>query len=130
MEKKFDIFPPKFKKGRALYTSQQINQIRKDLVANEKLPVLRQKWGLTYQMVKYFIEHYMHSDDQGLSSIYFKEQSSWDRPLGAKTVPYFATEEQIEQDLNLTSEFTWDSLTQHEKIFYYEYYKKQLQKKR
>lgn len=130
MEKKFDIFPPKFKKGRTLYTSQQINQIRKDLVANEKLPVLRQKWGLTYQMVKYFIEHYMHSDDHGLSSIYFKEQSSWDRPLGAKTVPYFATEEQIEQDLNLTSELTWDSLTQHEKIFYYEYYKKQLQKKR
>jgi hypothetical protein len=129
LDKTFAIFPTKFKKKQTLYTSAQIDDIRRDLIANEKLPILREKWGMTYSMVKYFIQKYMHSDDQGLSSVYFKEQSSWDKPLGHKTVPYFANEEQIEKDLTFVSELTWDSLTQHEKIFYYDYLKKRISQK-
>jgi hypothetical protein len=94
-------------KAKYKFTIEEVLSIKKDILAGIPVEVLTKKYNLSEPRISTLINKFI-----------FKNYDN-NKILGKKTEPYYNSEQEL---FNLgNNNYTWDSLTEHEKNFYLEY---------
>lgn len=89
------------------FTAEEVLNIKKDILAGIPVEVLAKKYNLTEPRISTLINKFI-----------FKNYDN-NKILGRKTEPYYNSEKELFNIGN--NNYTWESLTEHEKKFYLEY---------
>jgi hypothetical protein len=89
------------------FTAEEVLNIKKDILAGIPVEVLAEKYNLTEPRISTLINKFI-----------FKNYDT-NKILGRKIEPYYNSETEL---FNIgENNYTWDSLTEHEKKFYLRY---------
>lgn len=89
------------------FTAEEVLNIKKDILAGIPVEVLAKKYNLSEPRISTLINKFI-----------FKNYDN-NKILGRKTEPYYNSEKELFNIGN--NNYTWESLTEHEKKFYLEY---------
>lgn len=109
MDKNIDLRGSAYFNNKTKYkfTTEEVLNIKKDILAGIPVEVLAEKYNLTEPRISTLINKFI-----------FKNYDN-NKILGSKTEPYYNSEQELFNIGN--NNYTWESLTEHEKKFYLEY---------
>ncbi len=118
MEKKIP-YNGKLTKISELNLSQELwDKIYEGFYTATNLKQFGQDLGFSERAITVLFEDYLKKL-QKEKKAYITDSLSIETVVGAKTIPYFETEDEILKDLDCN--YTWEDLTLHEKEFYLNY---------
>jgi hypothetical protein len=118
MEKKITLYGKRVKLSELELSEEFKKELYSGFYTETNLKSFSKRLGISEEAITILFEDYLDKL-KGTRSLYITDSLPVKTIIGCKQEPYFETEEEISKDLDC--DYTWESLTLHEQLFYLSY---------
>jgi hypothetical protein len=118
MEKKITLYGKRTKLSEAELSEDFKEKLYSGFYTETNLKSFSKRLGISEEAITILFEDYLDKL-KGTKAPYITDSIPVKTIMGCKEEPYFETEEEIFKDLDCN--YTWESLTLHEQLFYLSY---------
>jgi hypothetical protein len=118
MEKKITLYGKRTKLSEAELSEEFKEKLYSGFYTQTNLKNFSKELGISEEAITILFEDYLNKL-KGTKDPYITDSLPVKTIIGCKQEPYFETEEEISKDLDC--DYTWESLTLHEQLFYLSY---------
>jgi hypothetical protein len=118
MEKKITLNGKRVKLSELELSEEFKKELYSGFYTETNLKSFSKRLGISEEAITILFEDYLDKL-KGTRSLYITDSLPVKTIIGCKQEPYFETEEEISKDLDC--DYTWESLTLHEQLFYLSY---------